>query len=84
MTSKAARSFWMRYAELPAEVRDLADKNYRLWLANPQHPSLRFKVFKNRNWSVRVGAHFRAVGFFHDENTFVWTWIGTHEEYNKF
>jgi hypothetical protein len=83
MTSKAARSFWEGYAGLPAEVQLLADKNYQLWLANPHHRSLRFKPFKNRNWSVRVGAHYRAVGYFHDGNTFVWTWIGTHEEHNN-
>ena len=45
MISKAARSFWQRYAELPDPIQRLADKNYRLWLANPQHPSLRFKPF---------------------------------------
>ena len=83
MTSKAARSFWKRYADLPVEVQLLAGKNHRLWVANPWHPSLQFKPFKNRNWSVRVGAHYRAVGYFHGANTFVWTWIGTHEEYNK-
>lgn len=83
MTSKAARSFWQRYDALPAEVQRLADKNFQLWLANPQHPSLHFKPLKNHNWSVRVGAHYRAAGYLRDKNTFVWTWIGTHEEYNK-
>ncbi len=83
MTSKAARSFWERYAGLPTEAQRQADKNYQFWLANPHHPSLRFKPFRNRNWSVRVGAHYRAVGYFHGENTFVWTWIGSHEEYNR-
>ena len=83
MTSKAARSFWQCYAGLPPLVQRLAYRSYRVWLANPQYPSLHFKAIKNRNWSVRVGAHYRAVAYFHDRNTFVWTWIGTHEEYNK-
>ena len=83
MISKAARSFWECHARLPEEVQLLANKNCRIWLANPLHPSLHFKALTNRNWSVRVGAHYRAVGYFRDPNTFVWTWIGTHEDYNK-
>ena len=34
-----------------------ADKNYRLWRQNPQHPSLRFKSVGEGFWSVRVGKH---------------------------
>ena len=83
MTSKVARSFWKRYADLPEAVQLLAYRNYQIWLENPQHPSLHFKIFKHQNWSVRIGAHYRAVGFFRDRETFVWNWIGTHEEYNK-
>ena len=83
MTSKAASSFWRRYEGLPAEIRRLADRNYGVWLENQRHPSLRFKPFRAGQWSVRVGDHYRAVGYFPDNQTFVWTWIGTHEEYNK-
>ncbi len=83
MISKAARSFWKRYAELPDHIQRLADKNYGLWLANPQHPSLRFKPFKRDDWSIRVGEHYRAVGYFANQDTFVWTWIGSHEDYGK-
>ncbi len=39
--------------------------------------------FKNNQWSARVGDRYRAVGRFVDGNTFVWTWIGSHEDYNK-
>lgn len=34
MTSKVARSFWKRYAELPEAVQLLAYRNYQVWLAN--------------------------------------------------
>jgi hypothetical protein len=81
--SKVAVSFWKRFADLPMEVQQLARKSYELWIANPQHPSLRFKRFKRDDWSVRVGKHYRAVGYFRDSDTFVWTWIGTREEYNN-
>ena len=84
MNSKAASTFWKSYEKLPFEVRQLALKNFRLWLADPYYPSLHFKPFKRKFWSVRVGHHYRAVGYRRDRQTFVWTWIGTHEEYNKF
>jgi hypothetical protein len=33
-------------------------------------------------WSVRVGAHYRALGT-EVEDGIVWVWIGTHDEYDK-
>ena len=84
MNSKAASSFWKSYDELPAHIQKLAGKNFRLWLRNQDYPSLHFKPFKKHFWSARVGDHYRAVGYHRDRETFVWTWIGTHEEYNKF
>lgn len=84
MNSKASASFWDSYNKIPPEVRKLALKNFRLWLADPRHPSLHFKPYKGKLWSVRVGDHYRAVGYYRERNTFVWIWIGTHEAYNKF
>ena len=83
MISKVAPPFWKRYAKLPKAVQRLADKNYELWLQNQGHRSLHFKRFRRGDWSARVGDHYRAVGYFEDSDTFLWTWIGTHEEYNK-
>jgi hypothetical protein len=80
--SRGTSEFWRRYRALPAEVRALAQKNYRLWSANAYHPSLHFKSIGKSDWSVRVGGHYRAVGKFSEE-TFLWEWIGSHEEYNK-
>jgi len=60
----------------------LARKNYHLWRQNALHPSLRFKRIGERNWSARVGDHYRVVGKFSGD-MFVWQWIGTHEEFNK-
>jgi mRNA-degrading endonuclease RelE of RelBE toxin-antitoxin system len=80
MTSKASSSFWRCYEQLPENIRRLAEQKYQLWLENPQHPSLRFKPFRGEHWSVRIGDHYRAVSFWRDNETFAWTWIGTHED----
>jgi hypothetical protein len=82
ISSRGTEEFWKLYRGLPVEVKELARKNYRLWAANAFHPSLRFKPVGKPNWSVRIGDHYRAVGKFAGD-TFVWEWIGTHEQYNK-
>lgn len=83
MKSKVDPAFWRRFNSLPAHVQQLARKSYLIWLENPFHPSLRFKKLKGDTWSVRVGEHYRATGYFLSSDAFVWLWIGTHEEYNK-
>jgi hypothetical protein len=66
---------------LPLEVRQLADRNYRLLKANPGHRSLQFKQV-GQYWSVRVGLHYRALGVATGADL-VWFWIGSHAEYDK-
>ncbi|MFN8471906.1 MAG: hypothetical protein U0822_06900 [Anaerolineae bacterium] len=73
--------FWDLYRRLPPSIRELADKNFALLKANPQHPSLHFKKV-GRLWSVRVGARYRALGLDKGEDI-VWFWIGSHAEYDK-
>jgi hypothetical protein len=76
-----ASSFWKHYHHLPDEIRDLADKNFKLLKADPQHPSLHFKKI-DRLWSVRVGLHYRALGL-DKRDSVVWFWIGSHPEYER-
>ena len=83
MKSKVDPAYWRRFNALPPQVKQLAHKSFQVWLRNPFHPSLRFKKLKGTIWSVRVGDHYRAIGYFLSADTFVWLWIGTHEEYNK-
>lgn len=80
--SRGTVEFWRLYRALPAEVRQLARKNYLLWSANAFHPSLYFKCIGQPNWSARVGDHYRAVGKF-TGGVFVWEWIGTHAAYSQ-
>ena len=75
--------FWKLYSALPREVQLLADKTYAQWLKDFRYPALHFKPLKRGIWSIRIGAHYRAVGHFENKETFLWTWIGTHEEYNN-
>ncbi len=77
----ASPRFWEHYGELPADVRELADKNFELLKRNPKHPSLHFKRI-GRFWSARVGLDYRALAVDGPEGP-VWFWIGTHAEYNK-
>lgn len=62
-------------------MRDLADKNFQLLKADSRHPSLHLKKI-DRLWSVRVGAHYRALGLDKPEGV-VWFWIGSHADYDK-
>lgn len=57
MNHYASSRFWALYEALPAEVRELADKSYRLLRDDPRHPSLHFKRIGSV-WSVRVGARY--------------------------
>lgn len=45
------------------------------------HPSLRFRRIGDL-WSVRVGAHYRALGM-DVAGGIQWSWIGTHAEYDE-
>ncbi|MBM3333439.1 hypothetical protein FJY63_02145 [Candidatus Sumerlaeota bacterium] len=84
MNHIALPRFWRHYRQLRKEVRELADKNFARLKADPLHPSLQLKkVGKTKQlWSVRIGAHYRALGREKPEGI-VWFWIGTHAEYNK-
>jgi hypothetical protein len=60
MRHRTTLRFWEHYRSLPNEVRDLADKNFRLLQRDLRHPSLQFKKVGNV-WSARVGLAHRAL-----------------------
>jgi hypothetical protein len=60
MNHFATPDFWRHYRRLPIEVQELADKNFALLKANPQHPSLHFKKIR-AYWSARVGITFAPL-----------------------
>jgi hypothetical protein len=81
--SRRSRTFRELYSRLPAQARELAVKNFQLWQANPAHPSLHFKELPAGRWSARIGLHYRALGVKRPDGAMLWTWIGTHEDYNR-
>jgi hypothetical protein len=77
----ASPDFWTCFAVLPAQVQELARRNYDLLKADPRHPSLHFKKV-GRFRSVRVGRQYRALGV-EVTGGVLWFWIGTHSAYDK-
>ncbi len=78
---KTTAGFWKRYAALPRDISELADKNFALLKQNPRQPSLHFKDV-GKAWSVRVGLDYRALALRrHDD--FYRFWIGSHDEYER-
>lgn len=62
----------------------MAVRAYRVWCADPQHPSLRFRRLQGSSdrFTVRVGEHYRALGRVSGV-TITWIWIGTHADYDR-
>jgi hypothetical protein len=52
MKSQAGTRFWTLFRKLPDDIQRLAVKTYRLWRANPNHPSLRYRR-RHRRSGVR-------------------------------
>ncbi len=79
---KTRREFWEHYQNLPQAVQRQADKCFELLQRDPKHPSLNFKQVGKTDWSVRINRGYRALAF-EDEGTFIWFWIGPHNEYMR-
>ncbi len=81
MTHHTTSDFWECLGRLPESVQRLAEANYALLRADPQHPSLHFKRV-GRLWSVRVGIGYRALAVNSDDGP-IWFWIGPHAQYDQ-
>ena len=84
MISQGNETFWALYNALPATARAQARQAFRLFRANPDHPSLRFKKLNSAYpiWSVRFGNGYRAVARGEGEQV-TWLWIGTHQAFDQ-
>jgi hypothetical protein len=82
--SRTTKRFPDAFEALPAEVQEQAREAYRLFLQDPQHPSLRFKrVHPSRPvYSARINLDYRALGI-RDNDEIIWFWIGSHADYDR-
>jgi hypothetical protein len=82
--SKRTKQFHALFAELPESVQRQANATYKLFKANPSHPSLSFKQVSPRGpvYSARVGLHYRALAIRKSDEV-IRFWIGSHAEYDK-
>jgi len=78
----ASPELWRSYNSLPEEIKQLADKNFKMLETDPHHPSLHLKKI-GLSWSARVGINYRVIGKPRQEGI-LWLWIGPHSEYDKF
>lgn len=84
MISRINDRFKTCYEKLPNQIKKTAKKSYKLFKENPFYPSLQFKQIHNSKpiYSIRITKGYRAIGI-KNENTIIWFWIGTHNEYEK-
>lgn len=86
MDHRASADFWRRYEELPAAIRERADKQFALLNEDPHHPSLQFKkvgdLRQGEVWSARVTLSYRALDVRRPYG-FLWFWIGDHSTYDS-
>lgn len=73
--------FWKQFEKLPEQIKETADKNFKLLKTDPHHPSLKLKKIKEF-YAVRIGLKYRALGIAVPEGI-LWFWIGNHSEYDK-
>ncbi len=84
LKSVTSNKFRKALSGLPKNVQERARQSYQIWKLNHHHPGLHFKqIHKDQPiYSVRVGLSYRAIGIIENE-TMIWFWIGSHEEYNN-
>jgi hypothetical protein len=85
MKSRTTHHFQQLFADLPRLVQAEARDAYRLFRKDPSHPGLHFEQVHHNppTYSARIGLGHRAVGVL-DGGTVVWTWIGSHADYDHF
>jgi len=88
MKSKRTKNFKKLFDKLPDPIKDNARKQYRLFIKDPFHPSLRTKLIGStrderfKMYEVTIGMGYRAT-YFMDADVYVWFWIGTHDSFDK-
>ena len=83
MKSRINEDFYRFYRKLPTHVRDQVRAAYKIFLQDPNYPSLHFKRLQGTTmYSVRIGRSYRALGTVKGD-VITWFWIGSHADYDK-
>ena len=79
MTSTTTPSFRKAFDALPSEVQERAREAFARFREDPQHPGLRLKrVYDSKPiYSVRVTLAYRALAVRHEQDEWIWFWIGS-------
>jgi hypothetical protein len=82
--SIATQKFWKCFELLPSEIQDKAKQTYHGWKADPFNPQFSFKQMNSKRavFSIRIALKYRALAI-KQNNTKIWFWIGSHEDYNN-
>ena len=71
------------YTNLPLEIKQRVDKQLRLLLENPAHPSLRLHKMQGREqWEISVTMNYR-ITFLIEGDEYVLRSVGKHDILNK-
>ena len=84
MKLRFTKKFVRKYRKLPQQIQQTADKQLRLLLSDPKHPSLNKKKMQDpRNiWEIKITRAYRLT-FQVEKYTYVLRNIGTHDILNK-
>ena len=79
-----SKNFLRDYRKLPERIQETADKQLKLLLSNPKHPSLNVKTVKGVKdiWEARATYHYRFTFKIEGDN-YALRKIGTHAIYKN-
>ena len=86
--SVRTRRFRRLFDNLPSQIQETARRKFEMFKENPFHSSFRRKViqstvhYPNPHYEFRITRDYRATCFV-DSDTYVWLFIGTHEEFDR-
>jgi len=67
---------------LPSLVQKQARTRFHLLLRQPERTDIQPMFFDRDLYRISIGLFYRAVGV-KTGNAFLWTFIGSHEDYNR-
>ena len=79
----ATKNFQKQYRKLPPKIKKRFKERLRLFLLDPTKPQLRVHPLSGKYkgyWSLNISGDIRALFRWENEDTALFTFIGTHTE----